>query len=183
MPLLVRSEVKEVVVEETASEKIRSQTPAKDNCRRKNEETGVVALLSRSERNRSSLRLLCQQVSGNREEECEAAPSFRPPRVAGEPRRILRRGSDRGKVAALPVTVAFARNERREGRGGRTCCGEEALVVVARALALAEKMGKEKKKNVLPLGKEEKKRKKKKERKIWSFYTIPVDSNRFGLIQ
>ncbi|KDP24207.1 hypothetical protein JCGZ_25864 [Jatropha curcas] len=61
-------------------------------------------------------------------EECEAAPSFRPPGAAGEPRRILRRGSDRGKVAALPATVAFSRNERREGREGRSCCGEESTV-------------------------------------------------------
>ncbi|KDP42580.1 hypothetical protein JCGZ_24354 [Jatropha curcas] len=126
MTFSVRSEVKEIVVGEAASEKIRSQTPAKDKCCRKNKRTGLVTLLSRLEQNRSSLRLLCHQVNDDGEGECGATPLLRPPGGAGEPRRRLRRGSDRGKVAVLPTTVAFARNERREGRRGRSCSGEEA---------------------------------------------------------
>ncbi|KDP32023.1 hypothetical protein JCGZ_12484 [Jatropha curcas] len=84
----------------------------------------MVTLLSRSERNRSSLRSLCQQVNGNGRKSVKLRR--RSDRLEGEPRRILRRDSNRGKVAALPATVAFSRNERREGRGGRSCCGKES---------------------------------------------------------
>ncbi|KDP35393.1 hypothetical protein JCGZ_10377 [Jatropha curcas] len=67
-----------------------------------------------------------------------AMPPLRPPGVAGERRKRLRRGPDRGKVAALPATVALAGIERREGWRRRSCYGEEVQVLVVRKMGGGE---------------------------------------------
>ncbi|KDP30119.1 hypothetical protein JCGZ_18230 [Jatropha curcas] len=115
-----------MVVGEAASEKIRSQTPAKDKCRRKSEGTGLVALLSRSERNRSSLRLLCQWVNDDGEGECGATPltgvkleSSDHAGVAGETRRE-KRAVDRNRSS---LSHLRRNNKKRNGEaGGRWSC-------------------------------------------------------------
>ncbi|KDP45117.1 hypothetical protein JCGZ_17449 [Jatropha curcas] len=114
-----------MVVGEAASEKIRSQTPAKDKCRRKSEGTGLVALLSRSERNRSSLRLVWQ-VNDDGEGECGATPltgvKLESSDLAGVTRETRRekRAIDRNRSS---LSCLRGNNRRRNAEvGGRWNC-------------------------------------------------------------